>query len=225
MHLGDIMTDRADHANITVWAAEVLRSRIAAGELLPGTKLSEQQLAASLQVSRNTLREAFTMLSLESVVTRYPNRGVFVASPDADAVREIYRVRRMLEPAAVQWGPELDLPRLDAVIAQARRAASRGIVAEMAAANQDFHQALIAASGSAKLAMMMSRVLAEMRLVFHAMSAEPDFHSHYVEQNAALVELLRAGRRADAAEKLLGYLDAAEAELLGHLASGPKTGS
>lgn len=218
VNLGDITTDRSGHANTTAWVADVLRSRIAAGELPPGTKLSEQQLADSMQVSRNTLREAFTMLSIESVVTRYPNRGVFVASPDADAVREIYSVRRMLEPAAVQWGPKLDLPRLDAVIADARAARSRGIVAQMAAANQDFHQSLVAMSGSVQLQQMMGRVLAEMRLVFHSMRSEPDFHSRYVEENASLVVLLRAGRRAEAADALRGYLDAAEAELLGHLA-------
>ncbi len=218
MNLGDITAERSDHANTTAWVADVLRSRIAAGKLPPGTKLSEQQLAASMQVSRNTLREAFAMLSIESVVTRYPNRGVFVASPDAGSVREIYSVRRMLEPAAVQWGPELDLPRLDAVIADARAARSRGLVAEMAAANQDFHQSLVAMSGSVQLQQMMGRVLAEMRLVFHSMRSEPDFHTRYVEENASLVVLLRAGRRAEAAEALRGYLDAAEAELLGHLA-------
>ena len=195
----------------------MLRSRIAAGELLPGTKLSEQQLAAALQVSRNTLREAFTVLAGEGVVTRFPHRGVFVASPDADVVREIYQVRRMLEPAAVLWGPEPDLAPLDAVIAAARDAKSRGAAAEMAAANQAFHEALIAMSGSAQLQQMMSRVLAEMRLVFHAMSGEPDFHTHYVEQNAELVELLRAGKREQASDRLREYLDSAEAELLGHL--------
>ena len=217
VNLGDITTERSDHANTTVWVAEVLRSRIAAGELPPGTKLSEQQLAASMQVSRNTLREAFTMLSIESVVTRFPHRGVFVSAPDAAAVREIYRVRRMLEPAAVLWGAELDLERLEAVIAQARNAKARGDVAEMAAANQAFHESLIATSGSLQLQQMMGRVLAEMRLVFHAMSAQPDFHTRYVEENAGLVELLRNGRRAEAADVLRGYLDAAEAELLEHL--------
>jgi DNA-binding GntR family transcriptional regulator len=217
VNLGDITTERSDHANTTVWVADVLRRRIAAGELPPGTKLSEQQLAASMQVSRNTLREAFTMLSIESVVTRFPNRGVFVAAPDADAVREIYRVRRMLEPAALLWGPGLDLERLDVVVAGAREAKARGDVPEMAAANQAFHEALMAMSGSRQLQQMMERVLAEMRLVFHAMSGEPDFHTRYVEENAGLVELLRAGRRPEAAEALRGYLDAAEAELLAHL--------
>ncbi|MFF2823403.1 GntR family transcriptional regulator [Arthrobacter koreensis] len=219
LNLDEYAEQRASHTNITLWAAEVLRAQIAAGKLLPGTKLSEQQLASSLNISRNTLREAFTVLSGEGVVSRYPNRGVFVASPGAEAVREIYRVRRMLEPAAALWGEDLDLARLDAVVRQAREAKDRSSVEEMAAANQAFHETLVRMSGSAQLEQIMSRVLAEMRLVFHAMSGQPDFHTHYVEQNADLVELLRAGRRAEAAEAVRGYLDAAEAELLGHLSA------
>lgn len=217
--MGDISADRAGHVNTTAWVADVLRSRIAAGDLLPGTKLSEQQLAASLQVSRNTLREAFTVLAGECVVTRYPNRGVFVASPNADTVREIYQTRRMLEPAAVLWGPDLDLARFDAVMSTAREAKSRGSIADLATANQNFHQTVVSMSGSLQLQQMMSCVLAEMRLVFHAMITKPDFHSRYAEENAALVELLRAGRRSEAAGALRGYLDAAEAELLKHLES------
>ncbi|MGN0145896.1 MAG: GntR family transcriptional regulator, partial [Arthrobacter koreensis] len=76
LNLDEYAEQRASHTNITLWAAEVLRAQIAAGKLLPGTKLSEQQLASSLNISRNTLREAFTVLSGEGVVSRYPNRGV-----------------------------------------------------------------------------------------------------------------------------------------------------
>lgn len=91
------------HAHTGAWVADVLRERIAAGQLTPGRKLSEQSLSAALGVSRNTLREAFTALAGEAVITRIPNRGVFVAAPDAHDVREIYSVRRMIEPAAVLW--------------------------------------------------------------------------------------------------------------------------
>ena len=63
----------------------------------------------------------------------------------------------------------------------------------------------------------MTRVLAQMRLVFHAMSDAPDFHSHYVELNASLVEMLRDGEREQAAAALRNYLDVAETELLSHL--------
>jgi DNA-binding GntR family transcriptional regulator len=209
----------ATHAHTGAWVAAVLRARISAGQLPPGTKLSEQKLSEALGVSRNTLREAFTVLAGESVVQRIPNRGVYVAAPGAEDVREIYRVRRLIEPAAVLWGemPDDALDRLDAIISQAREALAAGSIQGMADANQELHKALVSLSGSVSLDELMEKVLAEMRLVFHAMATTPDFHSHYVERNAALVAQIRSGQREEAATELRRYLDAAEDELLAHI--------
>ncbi|WP_309107508.1 GntR family transcriptional regulator [Arthrobacter sp.] len=209
----------ATHAHTGAWVAAVLRARISAGQLPPGTKLSEQKLSEALGVSRNTLREAFTVLAGESVVQRIPNRGVYVAAPGVEDVREIYRVRRMIEPAAVLWGeiPDGTLDRLDAIISQAREALAAGSIQGMANANQELHKALVSLSGSVSLDELMEKVLAEMRLVFHAMATTPDFHSHYVERNAALVAQIRSGQREEAAAELRRYLDSAEDELLAHI--------
>lgn len=211
--------DHAPHAHTGAWVAAVLRSRISAGQLPPGTKLSEQKLSEALGVSRNTLREAFTVLAGESVVRRIPNRGVFVAAPGEEEIREIYRVRSLIEPAAVLWGnfPAEALDVFGPIIAKARVAREAQSVPGMADANQELHKALVALSGSPSLQELMDKVLAEMRLVFHAMATTPDFHSHYVERNAALVEQIRAGHREEAAEELRRYLDAAERELLVHI--------
>ncbi|MGX1748971.1 GntR family transcriptional regulator [Glutamicibacter protophormiae] len=211
------LDEEATHAHTGAWVASVLRTRIAEGRLRPGSKLSEQALAQALGVSRNTLREAFTVLGNELILTRIPNRGVFVASPGMDDVREIYAVRRMIEPAALQWGPELNVPGLERIVKRARAALASGKIEAMADANQRFHEEVVRASSSAQLQELMTRVLAQMRLVFHAMSDAPDFHSHYVELNASLVDLLRAGERDQAAQALRGYLDTAETELLAHL--------
>lgn len=212
---------RAEHAHTGAWVANVLRSRIADGQLAPGSRLSEQSLADALGVSRNTLREAFTTLAGESIVTRIPNRGVFVASPGADEVREIYHVRRAIEPGAVLWGELTDdaLAHMQRIVDGALAAREAGDVSAMADANQALHKAIIALTGSRTLEQIMARVLAEMRLVFHAMAAMPDFHSHYVERNLALVALLRDDRRLEAANDLRAYLDIAESELLGHVAA------
>ncbi|GAA3693701.1 GntR family transcriptional regulator [Arthrobacter ginkgonis] len=210
---------QATHAHTGEWVAGVLRARIADGQLLPGAKLSEQALSESLSVSRNTLREAFTVLAGEAVVTRIPNRGVFVASPGPAEIREIYRVRRMIEPAVALWATDLDLDGMGRIVGEARAARERGDVPAMAGANQEFHQALIRGSGSIQLQTLMQQVLAQMRLVFHTMVDAPDFHTQYVELNAALVRMLRAGDRLGAAEYLRAYLDRAEAELLGHMAA------
>ncbi len=211
--------DASRHAHTGAWIASVLRRRIAGGLLSPGSKLSEQQLSVALGVSRNTLREAFGTLAAESVVVRIPNRGVFVASPGVEDIREIYRVRRVIEPSAVLWGTpsERELDAMDAIVVRAVAARDAGSVPEMADANQALHQAVIALTGSETLQVLMERVLARMRLVFHAMASAPDFHTHYVSRNIDLVARLRSGRSEEAARVLHEYLDAAEAELLKHL--------
>lgn len=211
------LVEGSTHAHTGAWVTSVIRASIAEGQLLPGAKLSELALSEALGVSRNTLREAFTVLDHELIITRIPNRGVFVASPGAEGVKEIYGVRRMIEPAAVLWGQQLDVEALAAVVVDARAALADGDIAAMADSNQRFHEELVRATGSERLQELMRRVLAQMRLVFHAMSDAPDFHSHYVELNGSLVTLLQEDKREEAAQALRLYLDQAEAELLEHL--------
>ena len=202
------------HAETGLWAASMLRERISAGQLAPGAKLSEEPLCEVLGVSRNTLREAFATLAGEHVVTRIPNRGVFVTRPTADDIREIYRVRRFLEPAALTWSTSAKTDALHAAIARGRDARSAGSVPGMASANQDFHAGVVALTGSDRLDLQMTQVLAEMRLVFHSMVANPLFHSPYIDDNAGILERFEAGERSAAAELMVDYLRRAEEQLL-----------
>ena len=214
--LADLRTQARStkHAETGIWVAAQLRQRIAAGQLAPGSKLAEESLCEALAVSRNTLREAFATLHSEHIVTRIPNRGVFVAHPSAEDIREIYRVRRLLEPAAVLWSEQSPTAPLASIVRSARSAAAAADIDAMAGANQEFHRALVARSGSERLNVLMEQVLAEMRLVFHSMAADPLFHEPYVEDNAQIVALLESGRRADAAEFLADYLERAQTQLL-----------
>lgn len=209
-----------DGAQASGLAAAQLRARISGGQLAPGAKLSEQAIARELGISRNTLREAFTVLAGESLVDRVPNRGVFVARPTADDVREIYSARRIIEPGAVLWSEHVEsaLSELRAVIAAARSAREAGDIKGMGDANQRFHRGLMALTGSDTLVTTMDRLLARMRLVFHSMSSDPGFHGDYVDRNAELLRLLEAGQRAEAADALREYLTFAEAQLLEHMA-------
>src|SRR5690348_17048825 len=127
------------HAETSTWVAAQLRQRIADGLLAPGAKLAEEALREALGVSRNTLREAFATLHAERVVTRIPNRGVFVSHPTAEDIREIYRVRRLVEPASLLWGPSGPTEPLAAIVRDARKASIAGDVPAMATANQEFH--------------------------------------------------------------------------------------
>ena len=66
--------------------AAQLRTMATEGELTPGERLSEARLSADLGVSRNTLREAFRLLTREGLARYEPNRGVFVAIPSMPAI-------------------------------------------------------------------------------------------------------------------------------------------
>src|SRR4051794_6245227 len=92
-----------------------LRRAVFDGEVESGTALREVALAESLGVSRPTVREALGLLVAEGLATREPNRGVSVATPDPDSVRDICRARWVLEGAGVRRWPDAGEGLRDAV--------------------------------------------------------------------------------------------------------------
>ncbi len=205
------------HTSTAERVADAVREEIVEGRLRPGSRLPEQRLCTALRVSRNTVREAMSQLVAERVLVREPHRGVFVARPDRAAVRDVYRARRVIEPAAVRVGEALDGPGVAAVrraVDEGRRAVADDRWHDLASANQHFHRALVALAGSPRLDQQMALLLAEMRLVFHGMPGVRDFHEPYLPRNAQICDLLEAGNRDAAADAVDAYLRAAEEHLL-----------
>lgn len=197
--------------------ADVLRDRITQGVFPPGTRLSEEALREALGVSRNTLREAFRLLSHEGLLTHEFNRGVFVRELTADDVRDLYAIRRILEGAAVrgvQAAPPGALEPIREAVESAEEAAARGAWVEVGTANMRFHQAVAGLAGSRRVSETVRRLLAELRLVFLVMSAPREFHEPYLLTNRKIYELLAAGDARAADKALAVYLDAAERQLL-----------
>lgn len=205
--LSSIAARRPADMQATQWAASALRSAMDAGALTPGTQLVEEHLAALLDVSRNTLRQAFTELEAENLVQRIPYRGVFVTQPEAEQVRELFIERWAVEVAAIDLAPPGENSDARAAIERARAAQTQGQVPLMANANQDFHRALVASAGSQRLDRAMSRILAEMRLIFFGLSHDMDFHAPFIEKNAELLALVEGGQREAAHRALRAYLD------------------
>lgn len=206
-----VMSTSADRA------ARVLREQVAEGRLPCGTRLPEERLAGALGVSRNTLREALSQLVAERILVREPNRGVVVATPDVDDVADVYRVRRLIETGACRDTSRHTPERLAAVraaVGEGQAAAAREDWPGVASANQHFHRAVVALAGSTRLDAMMELLLAEMRLFFHLMGSTETFHRPYLAENAAIADLLEAGRGDDAARRLASYLASAERQLL-----------
>jgi DNA-binding GntR family transcriptional regulator len=199
--------------------AAILRDRITVGQLPPGTRLVEEAIGDALGVSRNTLREAFRLLTHERLLVHELNRGVFVRTLSEQDVVELYRVRRLIEIAALRSlgdaaGLEGGLAKVAESVAEAELAAKEGRWQDVGTANLRFHRALVDLAGSTRIEEFMAQILAELRLVFHVMENPRRFHEPYIGRNRELLEALRAGD-VTRAETLLGeYLDDAESQLV-----------
>src|SRR3954451_22750589 len=129
--------------------SDILRSRIAEGYFPPGTRLSEDGIGGALRVSRNTLREAFRLLTHEKLLVHELNRGVFVRILTVQDVIDIYQVRKLIECAVVRHlgAPPYDLSQAEAAVAEGEQAAEAGAWLQVGTANSHFHDAVVALGG------------------------------------------------------------------------------
>jgi len=197
--------------------ADVLRRRITEGDLLPGTRLSEERFAEVLRVSRNTLREAFRLLTHEGLLVHELHRGVFVAELGEADLIDLYLLRRTIECDVVRSLTDLNPARLlplQEEVAAGEAAANDGDWVAVGTANMRFHRHLVALAGSRRIDQVTERLLAELRLAFHAVASPQRLHEPYVHRNRALLKLLAAGETEQAAKKLEEYLRDSQTELL-----------
>ena len=189
--------------------SDILRSRIAEGYFPPGTRLSEDSIGGALGVSRNTLREAFRLLTHERLLVHELNRGVFVRVLTVEDVEDIYRTRRLVECAVVRGlgEPPYAVDALAEAVEGGRRAAREGGWNAVGTANIHFHRELVALAGSARTDELMRSVFAELRLAFHVVDEPRRLHEPYIERNVGILEALQAGDRVKAERLLARYLD------------------
>lgn len=146
------------------WAYEEIRSKILSLELAPGKAFDEQELLASLGLSRTPIREALIHLSAEGLVELLPNRAAKVSGIDLTAVREFFEALDANQRMVTRWAAlrrnNDDLKRIDEERRNFERAVTIGDVAAMAQSNLAFHQAIASACGNGLIAKNYAQLLA-----------------------------------------------------------------
>ncbi|MEE1751498.1 GntR family transcriptional regulator [Streptomyces sp. SP18CS02] len=215
---GGLADDRAllGRTSTAERVADILRTRVAEGFFKPGTRLSEDSIGGALGVSRNTLREAFRLLTHERLLVHELNRGVFVRVLAVEDVLDIYRTRRLVECAVVRGlgEPPFALDGLIGAVASGERDARDGDWKGVSTANIHFHRELVALAGSDRTDELMRSVLAELRLAFHMVDDPRALHEPYLARNREILDVLRAGDRTNAERLLADYLDDSRTRLV-----------
>lgn len=131
-----------------------LRRAIIHGEIPPGTRLRETEVAAALNVSRTPVREAISRLIGDWLVRELPTGGVEIVDSTAD-LAEIHYIREALETCAARLAAERITEEQLAKLEKLVKAAKRASVKERVRINQEFHMTIVEASGSPRLLAMV----------------------------------------------------------------------
>jgi DNA-binding GntR family transcriptional regulator len=219
-----VSTPRSELSDFTIkrtstadQVAEALRDRILRGDLAPGTPLREVALASTLGVSRNTVREGIRVLVAEGLLTHNVHRGVAVTAVTARDVQDIYRVRSVLESAAVmQMNRRSDehLAAMEATIADLDRAVRDDDRVAIVNLDFQFHSQLVNSLGSPRLSAFYANTLAELRLALFVLDREEGEWRDWLVHHSEILAVLRSGRRREAAKLVERHLIEAEERLL-----------
>lgn len=148
---------------------ERIVSAILDHRLVPGTKLVEDKLGQAFGVSRTRIRHVLIRLANEQLVTLTPHRGASVARPGVEEAREVFEVRRMIEPTLVgrfvRAATAADLRRLALCIDQEEDARTRGDRSRAIRLSGDFHLLIGARSGHRTLDRVLRELVSRTSLV------------------------------------------------------------
>ncbi|MGH2461795.1 MAG: GntR family transcriptional regulator [Chloroflexota bacterium] len=159
------------HKTLRDWVFECLRTSIVSGDLAPGQRIVEADLAKQLDVSKSPVREAILQLKQDGLVIDAPKgRGVVVAPLKPSDVREIYSVREALEGLAVRVlaaDPRPDhLATLRGIVDKMRQALAEGEIRQQFELDVEFHTSLCAATGNRRLQDLFSSLRPDLQRIF-----------------------------------------------------------
>ena len=149
---------------------EALEELIISGVLQPGQRLTELELAQQLNVSRNPVREALTLLARSGWVDLRPRHGAHVHQPTDREVEDFYRVRTVLEAEsarlAAQEAASDDIVDLQALCERGLEALARQDEAAAVDANSAFHRRVAVMADNRVLSEMLALIEKRVRWYF-----------------------------------------------------------
>ena len=195
--------------------ADSLREQLLRGEYRPGSRIPEEDIAADLRVSRNSVREGLQILASEGLVHRTMHRGAVVSDLDSGELADVYQARRVIEIASLRTGmaqPTDWVAEVLGAIRDMELAVESADLAALLDADRRFHEGIVAGSRSQRIRRFYRNLQTEIRLT-RTWHGEREPSPVFFARHKEVVEAIQS-RDARQAEKLLGQIiDAGEARV------------
>ena len=197
--------------------AQEIRAAILRGDLPPGSRVKQEDLAAQLGVSREPVREALLALQREGLVHARPNRSAIIAPVDRRLIADVYGFREAVESAVVASlarRPGFDVRPLEALVARGRTAVRQSDLPGLIDLDMSFHANLYEAADNRVIVEVMSGQWAHIRRVMAMVLDQADYRHKVWDEHEAIVRAIRAHRGASASAAAGRHIRAARKMLL-----------
>ena len=188
-----------------------LRKAILRGELKPGERLMEIQLANKLGVSRTPIREAIRKLELEGLVLMIPRKGAEVAQITEKKMQDVLEVRKALEELSVQLACERITPEQVEEMKMAaedfRKVLKSGDVTKIAEADVKFHDIIFAATNNQRLITLLNNLREQMYRFRVEYLKQKECYPQLLEEHDKLIALISGGNVEEACEIMGRHID------------------
>lgn len=176
-----------------------LLDAISDGSLAPGERITQEDIAAQLAVSRQPVLQALRLLKKEGFVADAPGRGLLVAPLDRDWMLKVYQVRGALDALAAQLAAQSRFRMDPRLLEQGRKAARGRNVKAMIDADLAFHNAIYAASQNPLIEQSARLHWSHLRRVMGAVLQQARQRETVWDEHEAIADAIAAGDGARAA--------------------------
>ena len=188
-----------------------LRQAILRGELKPGERLMEIQLANTLGVSRTPIREAIRKLELEGLVLMIPRKGAEVAEITEKSLRDVLEVRKALEELAVQLACDKITPEEIETLKQTAKdfkaTLSSDDITKVAEADVAFHDVIYNATDNQRLIQLLNNLREQMYRFRVEYLKREDFHPQLLAEHEDIIDQISSGKKKEATETVCQHID------------------
>lgn len=201
-----------------------IRHEILLGQLLPGSIVSERELASRFEMSKTPIREAITQVCREGLMKRLPGRGYMVSPITIKEIHDLFDMRVIIEQATVQKmiaSPSpTHLQKLKEMSTLKYEPENPDSEVEFLEMNRAFHLAVAEATGNIRLVQTLESIMIEMERLFHLGLHVGDYSTEMMEEHQDLVAAIERGELDHALKSIEDQVLASKRRILEAIMSG-----
>lgn len=194
-----------------------LLDAISAGKLAPGERITQEDLAERLNVSRSPVLQALRLLKKDGLLEEAPGRGLVVTRLDPVRIGQLYQVRGALDALAARLAAQRQASIPLSLIERGRQAAAGSDVNALIDADMAFHKAIYEASGNPLIVETAAMHWLHLRRVMGAVLQRQVGRSSIWDEHAAILKAIREGDADRAAALSEKHADLARVSLVAQL--------